>query len=109
MPYSCSFCYWGTLETNKLRTVPMERIREEIAYFSDRRVDIVWICDANFGILPRDREISQLLADAKRKTGFPQFVAAHHAKNTNIFDIIRIQQAADQLYGGVWMARQSVS
>jgi putative methyltransferase len=110
-PYSCSFCYWGTLETNKLRTVPMERIREEIAYFSDRRVDMVWICDANFGILPRDREISQLLADAKRKTGFPRFVAAHHGKNTNdtIFDIIRIQQAADQLYGGVWMARQSVS
>src|SRR5439155_2889223 len=35
----------------------------------------------------------------------------HHGKNTNdtIFEIIRIQQAADQLYGGVWMARQSVN
>jgi putative methyltransferase len=110
-PYSCSFCYWGTLETNKLRTVTMERLKAEVDYFAEQRVDVVWNCDANFGILTRDKEIAQMLADAKRGTGFPRSVFAHHGKKTNdtIYDIIKIHQAVDQLYGGVWMARQSMN
>lgn len=110
-PYACSFCYWGTLDTNKLRTYTMERLAEEIRYFAEKKVDMVWVCDANFGILKRDLEIAQMLAESKAKTGYPRYVAAHHGKNTSdvIYQIIRTQQAAGQLYGGVWMARQSVS
>lgn len=110
-PYACSFCYWGTLDTNKIRTYTMERLEEEIRYFAEKQVDMVWVCDANFGILKRDLDIAKMLADSKLETGYPRYVAAHHGKNTSdvIYQIIRTQQAADQLYGGVWMARQSAS
>lgn len=109
-PFACSFCYWGTLETNKLRQITMERLESEIKYFSEKRVDLIWICDANFGILKRDLEIAQRLADYKVRTGYPRYVSANHTKRTNetLLNIIQLQRSVDQMYGGVWMARQSM-
>lgn len=110
-PFACTFCYWGTLETNKLRQITMERLEAEAKYFSDKRVDLIWICDANFGILPRDLQIAEILADYKVKTGYPALVSANHTKRTNetVLDIIKLQRSIGQMYGGVWMARQSMS
>lgn len=110
-PFSCTFCYWGTLETNKLRQITMERLESEVKYFSEKRVDLVWICDANFGILKRDLEIAELLADYKVRTGHPSYVSANHTKNTNetVLSIIQLQRKVGQMYGGVWMARQSMN
>ncbi|UTY57070.1 B12-binding domain-containing radical SAM protein [Massilia sp. erpn] len=110
-PFACTFCYWGTLETNKLRQITMERLEAEIKYFADKKVDLIWICDANFGILPRDLQIAEMLADYKVKTGYPAFISANHTKRTNqtVLDIIKLQRGIGQMYGGVWMARQSMN
>ncbi len=110
-PFTCTFCYWGTLETNKLRQITMDRLESEIKYFSQKKVDLIWICDANFGILKRDYQIAEMLADYKVRTGFPAYVSANHTKKTNntLLNIIQLQRSVGQMYGGVWMARQSMN
>lgn len=73
-PYSCTFCDWGSATMQKIRQIPMSRLQSEMKWFSDQKVETVFINDANFGILPRDVEIANELARLKRETGFPKQV-----------------------------------
>ncbi len=90
-PYSCTFCDWGSATMTKLRSFTSDRIAQEIEYFARERVPMVFICDANFGILPRDEEIIDRFVEAKALHGFPQQIRTNFAKNSNnrVFDISR--------------------
>ncbi len=61
--YKCTYCEWGGGTNTKLIIKEMEKVKEDISYFRDLEVYILWITDANFGILPRDVEISKLLGE----------------------------------------------
>ena len=80
-PYSCSYCDWGSNTMAKLRVFDMERVRAEIEWFSRHRIGFLMLADANFGILPRDLEIADLLARANATSGFPSYLAYNTAKN----------------------------
>ncbi|MCA9668246.1 MAG: radical SAM protein, partial [Myxococcales bacterium] len=80
-PYGCTFCDWGSLILQKIRRFSMQRIADEIAWMASRRVEGLWVADANFGILPRDVEIARLIADARRDHGYPKQVITNYAKN----------------------------
>lgn len=80
-PYSCSYCDWGSNIMSKLRIFDMERVRAEIDWFTRNRVGFLMLADANFGILPRDLEIVDLLAQANAKSGYPGYLAYNTAKN----------------------------
>jgi radical SAM superfamily enzyme YgiQ (UPF0313 family) len=80
-PFSCTFCDWGSATAAKVYRFGMERLTDEIAWMANERVGFVICCDANFGMLPRDLEIAQAIADSKRATGFPWSLSVQNTKN----------------------------
>jgi 2-(S-pantetheinyl)-carbapenam-3-carboxylate methyltransferase len=100
-PYSCTFCDWGSATMSRIRSVPMEQIRRDIEYFGRHRIPNLFICDANFGILPRDVEIARLLAESREKYGYPQQVRVNFAKESNdrVFEISSIFDRREMLMG----------
>ncbi|AEW99098.1 B12-binding domain-containing radical SAM protein [Streptantibioticus cattleyicolor] len=100
-PYSCAFCDWGSATMSALRLFDAERLQEEIEWFAEHDVEDLFVCDANFGILPRDLEIARALADARAATGAPKLIRVNFAKNSNdrVFEISKTWHDADLLMG----------
>jgi putative methyltransferase len=100
-PYSCTFCDWGSATMSKVRQFHDDQVFADIDYFGRQRIPNLFICDANFGILPRDEEIAHRLAAARRKFGYPQQVRVNFAKNSNdrVFEISRIFSEHEMLMG----------
>lgn len=100
-PYGCTFCDWGMLTMNKIRTFHEQRLLDEIEFFRDKKVPVIFICDANFGILKRDLIIAEKLAEAKLSQGYPMQIKVNFAKNTNeaVFNISSSWNKADMLMG----------
>jgi hypothetical protein len=63
---------------NKLE---VERVEEEIDYIARRRSKNLSICDANFGILPRDVEIAEHIVRVNKRGKTPSRVTYNSAKN----------------------------
>lgn len=81
-PYQCTYCYWGAATNSKVFKFDMGRIKEEIVWLSKGRAFYIFINDANFGMLNRDIEIAEHLAECKRRFGFPTTVWFSAAKNS---------------------------
>jgi putative methyltransferase len=82
-PYSCTFCDWGSNTMSKIRMFSDERLHAEIDYFTAEQVHAVLCCDANFGILARDRQFAEHLVDNRRGTGYPVKFVTSYAKNAD--------------------------
>ena len=84
-----------------LRMFDDERLTGEIEWFGRNDVEDLFICDANFGIVPRDEEIARALADTRSRYGAPRQVRVNFAKNSNdrVLTISRTWHAADMLMG----------
>jgi len=109
-PFSCTFCDWGSAIASKVRQFEIGRLLKEVQWFADHRIGWVFGCDANFGILPRDRELAEALARAKRERGYPQDFRVCFTKNSNnkVFDIAKILHDAD-MSKGISLSMQSLS
>jgi putative methyltransferase len=85
---NCSFCDWGPHET-KVRMFPIERVKGDIRWFSENKIEYIWGADANFGQFERDRQIADWLAEAKEKNGYPLRMKVNYAKynNLNVFEL----------------------
>ena len=106
-PFRCSFCYWGNGEA-KVRQFDLERLRREIGWLADKEIPYVFGADANFGMIPRDREIAELFAEAKRSRGWPRKFRVCYGKNAadRVFDTARVLEDND-LSKGVTVSFQS--
>lgn len=82
-PYLCSMCAWGQAAMNELRLFPEERIRAELEWFGQHKVDYVDQADANYGIVKRDIALTDALVAVKAKYGFPKTFRTSFAKNSN--------------------------
>jgi radical SAM superfamily enzyme YgiQ (UPF0313 family) len=80
-PYKCGFCFWGAATNSRVNTFALERILRELTWMSENGVVTLFIADANWGILPRDVEITDHIVACARRTGFPLVVAINSAKN----------------------------
>jgi len=80
-PYSCSYCDWGSSTMSKLRKFEMSRVEAEIDWISRIGVKFLFLVDANWGIIPRDVEIADRLAEARAKNGLPKGMYYSSAKN----------------------------
>jgi radical SAM superfamily enzyme YgiQ (UPF0313 family) len=80
-PFSCTFCDWGAATASKVYQYELDRLYREADWFAAHEIGFVFCCDANFGILPRDLEIAQYVAERKRATGFPQALSVQNTKN----------------------------
>ncbi len=91
-PYGCTFCDWGSATLSKVRKFDIERVFAELEWSASHHIEDASIADANFGMLERDVEITQKIADLRGKYGYPNTVGINYAKNQVKYlrDIIRI-------------------
>jgi len=79
--FQCTFCDWGSATESKVYQFGMDRLNREKDWFSDKKVEFVYCCDANFGIFPRDVDIARAMAENKRLHGYPKVFSVQNAKN----------------------------
>jgi tRNA A37 methylthiotransferase MiaB len=80
-PFSCAFCDWGSATASKVSRYSEERLYREVDWMVDNRIQYLFICDANFGMLARDVEIAQYLADAYSRRDLSMSISIQNTKN----------------------------
>jgi radical SAM superfamily enzyme YgiQ (UPF0313 family) len=108
-PFQCTFCDWGSATAAKLYKFDMDRLLQEVDWFAKNKIEYVFCCDANFGILPRDVDISRHVAEVKRTTGYPVALSVQNTKNATerAYETQKILSDAG-LNKGVALSMQSV-
>jgi radical SAM superfamily enzyme YgiQ (UPF0313 family) len=109
-PYKCAFCYWGGATNSKVRQFNLDRIFAEL----DRLVRLMptdatlFIADANFGIVARDRQIAEHIIELTRRYDKRLIISTNWAKNGNdrIVEIASMLHA-DELTGAITLSAQS--
>ncbi len=92
-PYQCTFCDWGGATYNKVTQIPEERIYDELEWFGRNKVEYIFNCNANYGLFPRDHEITRKMIEIRAKHGgYPGKFRMCTAKNSNdkIFQIVKM-------------------
>ena len=80
-PFSCSFCDWGSSTMSKVRRFDMQRVEADLEWLAQNRIEMLFLADANFGILERDLEIAQSLNRFRQKYGYPRYLTYTASKN----------------------------
>ncbi len=108
-PFSCTYCDWGSTTQSRVYQFDMERLQREVDWFAEHRIDFVFCCDANYGILPRDVEITDYVAKIKNRTNFPKALSVQNTKNATERAYAVQKKLADAgLNKGVTLAIQSM-
>ena len=81
-PYGCTFCDWGSATLSRIRKFDLERVNAELEWFAQNEYPASFIADANFGIIERDVEIAEKIAELKSKYGYPKTVGARTTPRT---------------------------
>jgi radical SAM superfamily enzyme YgiQ (UPF0313 family) len=91
-PFKCTFCDWGSATNQKIEKFDMDRIQGELEWIGRNRIGVLWIADANFGMLKRDLEIARWIIAVKRRYGYPREVVVNYTKNANerLAEIIKV-------------------
>ncbi|QJB55722.1 radical SAM protein [Pseudodesulfovibrio sp. zrk46] len=82
-PFGCAYCDWGRSETKHVFRFPLDRVHEELEWFANNKVEFIFCCDANFGLLPRDVDIAAKAAEIKAKHGYPKALSVQFTKNSS--------------------------
>jgi len=108
-PYSCTFCDWGSAVFTKVRPFGDERLQMELEWFGKNQIELLYNCDANYGLLRRDLSLTQQMVDTKKTFGFPKQFRAAYAKNSNlkVFEIAKLLNDAG-MNKGVTLSFQSL-
>lgn len=108
-PFSCSFCDWGSAVQSKVYSFAMDRLTAEIDWFVKQQMEFVFCCDANYGILPRDVELTEYLSTQRKIWGYPRLMSFQNAKNATE-RVYRIQKMLyeSQLNSEVTLSMQSL-
>ena len=80
-PFKCTFCDWGSAIAAKVNRFELDRVFEEAEWIAAKRIEYIFLADANFGILPRDIEIAEAIAAAGSRHGYPKQVFVQQTKN----------------------------
>lgn len=80
-PYHCAFCYWGGRVGQKLARSQLLRVQQDIEAIGEARIDTIFLCDANFGILAQDVEIAKIVVETYQRYGYPREFNVNWAKN----------------------------
>ena len=79
---NCTFCDWGSgAISSKVTQFGMPRLTQELEWFAAHRIEYLYCCDANYGILPRDLEIARMVAGVRTRTGYPHALSVQSTKN----------------------------
>ena len=109
-PFQCTFCDWGSAVADKVFRFDMDRIDQEMDWFSQKKIEFIFTCDANFGILPRDLDIAQKAANNKKLYGYPNALSVQNTKNATERAYQTQKILSDSgLNKGVTLSMQSIS
>ena len=108
-PFSCTYCDWGSATNSKVARMHLDRVYDELDWFSKNKIEFIFCCDANFGMLPRDYDIALKAAQNKKKYGYPHVLSVQNTKNARE-RAYKVQKllADTGLSKGVTLAMQSV-
>ena len=108
-PYSCTFCDWGSAVYTKIRQFDQPRLMDEIAWFGEQQIDLLYNCDANYGIYARDIDLTAEMVRTKQQLGYPQKFRASYAKKSDdkVFEIAKLLNDAG-MSKGVTLSMQSM-
>ena len=109
-PFKCTFCDWGSATESKVRKFDDERLLKELDYFSEKKVELIFGADANFGIFKRDKEYAVKMVDNKKKCGYPKQFRVCFTKNSTdkVFELSQIFNEAG-MNKGVSISMQSLN
>ena len=109
-PFSCSYCVWGAPTNKKLYARDTRELYREMDWFSANKIEFIFCCDANFGILPRDLDLAKRAAANRRKRGYPTALSVQNTKNStlSVYNIYKTLADA-KLSKGVSLAMQSAN
>lgn len=80
-PFSCGFCFWGAATNDKVHKFEDQRVRDDITWISKHDFVSIFIADANWGMAPRDVELTRHLVECSEENGYPVMVSMAAAKN----------------------------
>lgn len=80
-PFSCTFCDWGSAIQSKIFPFEMERLKQELLWFAQQKIYLIFSCDANYGILKRDVELTHEIVKVKQQYNYPQSFIIQNTKN----------------------------
>ena len=80
-PYACTYCDWGSDTNSKVTRFDMDRLFRELEWFAEKKIEFIFCCDANFGIMRRDLELAEYAAKVKAQTGYPKALSVQNTKN----------------------------
>ena len=108
-PFSCTYCDWGSAINSKVARMELDRVFKELDWFSRNKIEFIFCCDANFGMLPRDYEIAIKAVENKKKYRYPKVLSVQNTKNARE-RAYKVQKllAENNLSKGVTLAMQSV-
>jgi len=108
-PFKCTFCDWGSAIAAKVSQFDLERLLREVDWFADKKIEFIFCCDANYGMLKRDYDITKYVAGIKKKLGFPRALSVQNTKNgtERAYKVQKLLSDAG-LNKGVAIALQSV-
>ncbi len=78
-PYSCAFCDWT--HGRKMRFFPAEKIKAEILWMAQHKIEFCYCVDSNFGMFPRDLALIDFIVETKKEYGFPKIFRTNYEKN----------------------------
>lgn len=104
-PFRCSFCYWGAATNDKVHKFEVDRLKAELDWITEHGFAGLFIADANWGLAPRDVELSEYLVARKSETGYPLMVNMAAAKNKPD----RMAEITEIFVRGGLMATQPIS
>lgn len=107
-PYKCAYCDWSA--KSKVRFFPMEKVKAELKWLSDHKIEYCFCADANFGMFRRDVEIADYCIELKKNTGYPDVFRPCYAKE-NDDNVFKICSKFNEYHidKGATMAYQSLS
>ena len=79
-PYSCAYCDWCA--GKKMRFFPIEKVKAEIDWLAEHKIEYCFCADSNFGMFERDVEIAEYLIESKKRCGYPQVFRPCYEKNS---------------------------
>ncbi len=107
-PYKCAYCDWSA--KSKVRFFPIEKVRAELMWLSEHKIEYCFCADANFGMFRRDIEIADYCIELKKQTGYPDVFRPCYAKeNDDIVFEICSKFNEYHIDKGATMAYQSLS
>ena len=74
-PFSCQYCHTGNDCYNFVGKFSVDRTKKELTYIAEKMIDnpniVLSICDTNFGIYKKDKEIINYICGLQKKYKWP--------------------------------------